>query len=108
MFNKKKKPEPTVQENLKAEIKVEDHKMANYIATKKVINKFISKYKSSLTNYARIYDYTLRFTLKKEYSDIYPNGFFAYADKLGLNIEPICNSSYSNTTRDFIVRAKKK
>jgi len=108
MFNKKKKKEPTVEENLVKEIQSEDAKMHNYVATKKVISKFITKYKSSLTNYARIYDYTLRFTLKKEYSSTYPNGFFAYADKLGLNIEPICNSNYSEATRDFIVRAKKK
>ncbi len=40
----------------------------------------------------------------------YPDGFFAFADKLGLNVEPICGSGYGsrNDNRQIIVRAKVK
>ena len=51
----------------------------------------------------------IKFNKDFDYDTDFPDGFFALADKLGLNIEPICNSGYSSEHgKRFNVRAKSK
>jgi len=99
---------PTIDNELKKVMDKEDKKVNSYLKTKPAVKKLIAKYKQCLTNYANIYDYNIRLSLKKEFFKDYPDGFFAYADKIGLTIEPICNNYNESMERDFIVRAKNK
>ncbi len=109
LFKKKKASiVPTLDTELNKAIAKHDAIVDNYIRTKPALRKLVTKYKSSLTNYANIYDGRIRISLKKEFFKDYPDGFFAYADKLGLTIEPICNSYSESMERDLVVRAKSK
>lgn len=107
LFSKKKKVPITVESSLKKCLDIEDKRVDNYLKTKPAVQKLIAKYKTSLTPFANIYNYEIRLTLKEEFYTKYPDGFFAFADKLGLNIEPICHGGYSSgKERDFTVRVK--
>ncbi len=110
MFGRKKKAVivPTIENELDKVIKAEDKKVDNYTRAKPAVKKLIARYKKSLIPTANLYDHVIRLTLKKEFYNDFPDGFFAYADKLGLNIEPICNTYNSSQERDFTIRAKKK
>ena len=113
LFGKKKpkrKQVTTSDEFIKA-TKERDRINKNYSIIKPQVTKLIAKYKDSLTTHASISGDIITLHLIDKYKVIYPDGFFAYADKLGLNIEPSCmNSRYpsENTYRAFDVRAKSK
>ena len=98
----------TLSINLGNEIEKHDTEIANYQRMKKNIHKFINAYKEQLTRSAYIHGDSVTLHLKEDYYSVYPDGFFALADKLGLNIEPICSSSWSSANeRSISVRAKR-
>jgi len=112
LFKRKKaKIVPTLTVNLIKVIREHDEEVRNYQRMKINVQKFITKFKSELGVDAYIHGDKLTLYLRKQHrSDEYPDGFFAFADKLGLTVEPICSSvySYSDKEKPFTVRAKSK
>ena len=109
LFNKKKKKaESTLMTNVISQLKKHDKEVANYKRMKLTIDKFITLYKKYLTNSATINGDQLVLHLKEGQRSSFPDGFFAYADKLGLTIEPHCSSGYIYEQRPFTIRAKAK
>ncbi len=107
LFKRKAKTVETLSINLGKELKKHDTEVENYQRMKKNIHKFISTYKSQLTTSAYIHGDSVTLHLKRDYYSAYPDGFFALAEKLGLNIEPHCSSGYdSSMERSISVRAK--
>jgi len=104
----------TFTQSLNEELKKEDTKIANYKRLKPRLVDFVSRYKQCFTSYVNIYGDQVTIHLKDNVKE-YPDGFYALADKLGLNIEPICGSGYTASTygtstyeRGFVARAKSK
>jgi len=72
------------------------------------LNKFIAQYKKQLSTYNYIHSSGVTLHLAKGIKT-YPDGFYAFADKLGLNVLPICGSRYSyDEEPSFVVSAKSK
>ncbi len=111
LFGKKKskrKQVTTSDEFIKA-TKERDLINKNYVTIKPQVTKLIAKYKDALTTHASISGDVITLHLIEKYNEIYPDGFFAFADKLGLNIEPTCMSGrYPSEYRAFDVRVKGK
>lgn len=114
MFNLKKKPKKkaevpkTAIQNLNAEIKSYTTTVDNLERLKPRLAKLVTHYKKQLGtyNYAHNTGVTLRFA--KGIIN-YPDGFYAFADKLGLNVQPVCSSGYDyDPEPSFIVSAKSK
>jgi len=111
LFSKKKKAkvvEKTPSQKLTEEIKIHTTAVDSLERLKPRLNKLITHYKKQLDPYSRVYDSGITLTFMKGFKD-YPDGFFAFSDKLGLNIEPLCGSRYEvDREKSFIVRAKVK
>ncbi len=109
---KSKKAEETLAINLGIQLKNHDTEINNYQIMKARIHKFTKAYKAQLTTRAYIHGTGITLYLKKEYYTEFPDGFLAYADKLGLTVEPICNNGFgygsSDNERSFVIRAKSK
>ncbi len=116
-FKKEKKKNAvivkTITQVLDKEIKEENEKIEKYQKLIPILHKFVSEYKRYFNGYAHIYGDSVQLQFKKDYHE-YPDGFFALADKLGLNVEPCCDNGgwgYSINTeyhRSFNVKAKSK
>jgi hypothetical protein len=111
LFRRKKKAvvvEKTATQKINAEIKTYTTTVDKLERLKPRLNKLITHYKKQLQLHTHVYGHGITLTFIK--GDGYPDGFYAFADKLGLNIEPICsNNSYgSNEEKSFVVRAKSK
>jgi len=110
LFRKKKAvvvPKTALQ-NLNEEIKTHTATVDNLERLKPRINKFITHYKKQLDNSSHVYGNGITLQFAKGFTT-YPDGFYAFADKLGLNIEPRCGSTYSYSPEpSFTVRAKSK
>jgi len=111
-FRKKKAKvvEKTATQKLNEEIKNHAIKIENLERLKPRLNKLIIHYKKQLHKSSRQYvsDNGMTLTFAKGYEG-YPDGFFAFADKTGLDIEPLCASRYSyEVESSFIVKAKEK
>ena len=113
LFGKKKpkRKQVTTSDEFTKATKERDLINKNYATIKPQVIKLIAKYKDALTTHASISGDVITLHLIDKYLEIYPDGFFAFADKLGLNIEPTCmNGRYASqyTYRAFDVRAKNK
>ena len=113
LFRKKKKAviKKSFINALNEVLAKEDTKISNYLKLKPRLSKFVAVYKYKFDPYVYAHGDTIQIKFNKDfdYSTDYPDGFFALADKLGLNIEPICNSGYSaDNGKRFNVRAKSK
>ena len=113
LFRKKKKAviKKSFINALNEVLAKEDTKISDYLRMKPRLNKFVAVYKQYFDTY--IYAHSdcvqIKFNKDFDYGTDFPDGFFALADKLGLNIEPICNSGYSSDHgKRFNVRAKSK
>ncbi len=111
LFRRKKKAvivQKTASQNLDMEIRIHTSTVNNLERLKPRLNKLITHYKKQLQKHTHVYANGITLTFIK--GNGYPDGFYAFADKLGLNIEPICsNNSYSySEEKSFIVRAKSK
>jgi len=112
LFKKKPKKakvvEKTASQNLTEEIKNHTTTVSNLERLKPRLNKFMTHYKRQLStsNYVHSSGVTLHFAKGIK---TYPDGFYAFADKLGLNVLPICGSRYSyDEEPSFVVSAKSK
>ncbi len=113
LFGKKKpkKAKPTLADEFSTATKKRDTINKNYTTMKPQVTKLITKYKDALTTHVDISGSIITLHLIEKYKTIFPDGFFAFADKLGLNIEPTCMSdrySGSYNYRAFDVRVKSK
>ena len=99
---------PTLTVNLIKVIREHDEEIANYRRMKINVQNFITKFKNELGVDAYISGDKLTLYLRKQHGGEYPDGFFAFADKLGLTIEPICSTIYTDNEKPFSVRAKSK
>jgi len=114
LFKKKKKKakvvEKTASQQLNEEIKTHTTTVDNLERLKPRVNKLITYYKKQLPQSSRKYVHGsgITLTFAKGFT-VYPDGFFAFADKVGLNIEPLCSNRYDyNPELSFVVRAKTK
>ena len=111
LFRKKKNAvvvEKTATQKLNDEIKLHTSTVANLERLKPRINKFITHYKKLLDPHTLVYSGAITLSFKEGFKG-YPDGFFAFADKLKLNIEPMCESTYNyKAEKSFVVRAKSK
>ncbi len=111
MFGRKKKAvvvPKTASQNLNAEIKSHTNAVNSLERLKPRLNKLITHYKKQLQAHTHVYGSGITLTFIKGV-DGYPDGFYAFADKVGLNIEPICGSTYAySEEKSFVVRAKNK
>lgn len=113
MFGRKKKKKAVIVEktpiqNLTEEIRKNTSAVESLERLKPRLNKLITHYKKQLSSSSHVYGIgiTLRFS---KGMTTYPDGFYAFADELGLNIEPLCSSRYSfEAEPSFVVRAKYK
>lgn len=113
LFRKKKKAVivKTFINELNKVLATEDKRIADYQRLKLRLTKFVVVYKKHFDNYIYVRGNAVQIKFKEDfdYGTDFPDGFFALADKLGLNIEPICNSGYSSEHgKRFNVRAKTK
>ena len=109
-FRKKKKAvvvEKTPIQKLNDEIKTHTATVDKLERLKPRLNKLVEHYKKQLDPYSRVYESGVTLSFLKEIGN-YPDGFYAFADKLGLNVEPSCSRYYSNEEKSFVVRAKSK
>ena len=109
LFRKKKAVivEKTATQKLNEEIKTHTTVIDSIERLKPRLNKLIAHYKKQLQSHTHVYGGGVTLTFIK--GNGYPDGFYAFADKLGLNIEPICGSTYSySEEKSFVVRAKSK
>ncbi len=111
LFRKKKKAviKKTFIIALTEVLAKEDTRISNYLKLKPRLNKFVAVYKQHFDTYIYIHSEAIQIKFNKDftYGDDFPDGFFALADKLGLNIEPLCNSGYSSDHgKSFNIRAK--
>lgn len=110
LFRKKKAVvvEKTASQKLNEEIKIHTSTVDNLERLKPRVNKLIAHYKKQLDTHSHVYDNGITLTFIKGVNG-YPDGFYAFADKLGLNVEPICGSTYNyREEKSFVVRAKNK
>ncbi len=113
MFNLKKKAKKveipkTALQNLNTEIKLYTNTVANLERLKPRLNKLITHYKKQLGSYNYVHSGGITLNFAKGITN-YPDGFYAFADKLGLNIEPQCSSNYNYSPEPtFVVSAKSK
>ena len=111
MFGRKKKAvivERTAIQNLTEEIRVNTSAVKSLERLKPRLNKLITHYKKQLDSSSHVYGIGITLHFSKGIIN-YPDGFYAFADKLGLNIEPLCSSRYSfEAEPSFVVRAKYK
>jgi len=111
LFKKEKKKvirEKTALQNLIEEIKTHTTTVDSLERLRPRLKKFITHYKKQLNLHNNVYGSGVTLTFAKGFIN-YPDGFYAFADKLGLNIEPVCASSYDYSPEpSFIVRAKSK
>jgi len=112
LFRKKKKNAvivKTITQVLNESIKEHSTLVEELERMKPRLSKFVAGYRGYLSTYRYVHSTGITLSLKKGITD-YPDGFFALADKLGLNIEPNCGSTYSSFDRQksFVVRAKSK
>ncbi len=112
LFKKKKKKakvvEKTALQNLNKEIETHTTTVSNLERLKPRLNKFMTHYKRQLSayNYVHSSGVTLHFAKGIK---TYPDGFYAFADKLGLNVLPICGNRYNYEEEpSFVVSAKSK
>jgi len=109
LFGRKpKQPKTTLTVNLISTLTKHDKEIANYKRMKLTIQKFITLYKKDLATTVNINGDQLTLYLRQGQRSSFPDGFFAYADKLGLTIEPHCISGYRYEERPFTIRAKSK
>ena len=113
LFRRKKKAviKKTFIHALNEVLAKEDTRISNYLKLKPRLTKFVSAYKQYFGTYIYVHSDAIQIKFNKEfdYGTDFPDGFFALADKLGLNIEPLCNSGYSSDHgKSFNVRAKSK
>lgn len=113
LFRKKKKAVvvKTFTSALNEVLAKEDTRISNYLKLKPRLAKFVAIYKQHFGTYIYIHSEAIQIKFNKNftYGDDFPDGFFALADKLGLNIEPLCNSGYSSEHgKSFNIRAKVK
>ena len=110
LFRKKKAvvvPKTAVQK-LNEEIKINTNAVTSLERLKPRLNKLITHYKKQLDTDSHVYGIGVTLHLAKGFTK-FPDGFYAFADKLGLNIEPACTSSYNYKEEPtFTVRAKSK
>ncbi len=112
LFKKKKAkkvevPKTAIQ-NLNEQIKTYSATVSDLERLKPRLAKLVTHYKKQIGtyNYAHNSGVTLRFA--KGIIN-YPDGFYAFADKLGLNVQPVCSSGYDyDPEPTFIVSAKSK
>ncbi len=105
---KAKVVEKTALQNLNQEIRTHEITATNLERLKPRLNKFITHYKKQLSGYNYVHSSGVTMHFAKGIKN-YPDGFYAFADKLGLNIEPQCSSRYGYTDEpSFIVSAKNK
>jgi len=72
------------------------------------LNKLITHYKKQLDSHTHVYANGITLQFAKGFTT-YPDGFYAFADKVGLNIEPLCSSRYDfQPEPSFVVKAKYK
>ena len=111
LFRKKKKAvvvEKTASQNLDVEIKSHTSAVNELERLKPRLNKLITHYKKQLQKHTHVYGNGITLTFIKGVNG-YPDGFYAFADKLGLNIEPIFTSKYNyHEDKSFVVKAKSK
>lgn len=111
LFKKKKKAvvvEKTPIQKLNEEIRINTNAVDSLERLKPRLNKLITHYKKHLDSNSHVYGIGVTLRFAKGFTK-YPDGFYAFADKLGLNIEPVCGSTYSYSPEpSFIVRAKSK
>jgi len=111
LFKRKKKAvvvPKTASQNLDIEIKSHTSAVNELERLKPRLNKLITNYKKQLQSHTHVYGNGITLTFVKGVQG-YPDGFYAFADKLGLNIEPICTSTYNySEEKSFVVKAKSK
>jgi len=112
LFRKKKKAkvvEKTALQKLNEEIKINTNAVTSLERLKPRLNKLITHYKKQLApDRSHVYGIGVTLQFAKGITT-YPDGFYAFADNLGLNIEPMCASRYSYEAEpSFVVRAKTK
>jgi len=111
LFKRKKKAvvvEKTPIQKLNEEIKINTDAINNLERLKPRLNKLITHYKKQLDSYSHVFGGGITLSLLKGINS-YPDGFYAFADNLGLNIEPICGSSYGySDEKSFTVKVKHK
>ena len=121
LFRKKKvtKKEPTFTEAYEKALVAEKERVASFKRMTPRLDKFIAVYGKYFNNHVQVYRDYVQMSFGKKFSEcsreIFPDGFYSTADKLGLNIEPICYngmqfniSEETYNTRSFNVRAKSK
>jgi len=110
LFRKKKAvvvPKTAIQK-LDEEIKINTNAVDSLERLKPRLSKLITHYKKQLDSDSHVYGIGVTLNFAKGFTK-YPDGFYAFADKLGLNIEPRCGSTYSYSPEpSFTVRAKSK
>jgi len=101
LFTRKKKKNAVVVKTITQVLneKIKEHSIfvENLERMKPRLNKFVAEYKAYLSAYKYVHETGITLCLKKGIGS-YPDGFFASADRLGLNIEPSC-STYSSFDR---------
>ena len=110
LFRKKKAVvvSKTASQNLDIEIKIHTATVDILERLKPRVNKLITHYKKQLDSHTHVYGSGITLQFAKGFTT-YPDGFYAFADKLGLNIEPRCGSTYSYEPEpSFVVKAKSK
>ncbi len=109
-FKRKKKavvvPKTAIQK-LNEEIKLNTNAVNSLERLKPRLNKLITHYKKQLSSDSHVYGIGVTLNFSKG-TTRYPDGFYAFADKLGLNIEPQCSSRDYQPEPSFVVRAKSK
>jgi len=110
-FRRKKKAvvvSKTASQNLDIEIKIHTSTVDTLERLKPRVNKLITHYKKQLDSHTHVHASGITLQFAKGLTT-YPDGFYAFADNLGLNIEPICGSSYGYQPEpSFVVKAKSK
>ncbi len=111
LFRRKKKAvvvPKTASQNLDIEIKTHATAVVTLERLKPRVNKLITHYKKQLDSHTHVYGNGITLSFITGFPN-YPDGFYAFADKLGLNIEPICGSTYNyREEKSFVVKAKNK
>jgi len=110
LFKRKKNavvvPKTAIQK-LNDEIKLNTNAVISLERLKPRLNKLITHYKKQLDSDSHVYGIGVTLHFAKGFTK-YPDGFYAFADKLGLTVEPQCSSRNYEPEPSFVVRAKSK